>query len=93
VDPVADFSNVVVAEIEACSPHPADKLSVCRSTMAPERLQSVWAPNARAGLRYPRPCRRADRARFPHQESETQGVDSSMLCSARELGFRMIIQA
>jgi len=93
VRPVAaDFTDVVVAEIEACGPHPdADKLSLCTvNDGSAERLQIVCgAPNARAGIRVPLarvgatigPDFRIKRARL-------RGVESSgMLCSARELGL------
>ena len=93
VDPVAaPFSHVVVAEIEACSPHPgADKLSVCSvNDGSPERLQIVCgAPNARAGLRVPLARVGAQiGADFHIKKAKLRGVDSAgMLCSARELGL------
>ena len=52
----ADFSGVVIAQIETCSSHPdADKLSVCTvDDGSGEMLQIVCgAPNARTGLRVP----------------------------------------
>jgi phenylalanyl-tRNA synthetase beta chain len=88
----ADFTDVVVAEVERCEPHPdADKLVVCTvNEGSGERLQIVCgAPNARAGIRVPLarvgatlgPDFRIKRARL-------RGVESfGMLCSARELGL------
>ena len=88
----ADFTDVVVAEIEACEPHPdADKLSVCTvSDGGGERLQIVCgAPNARAGLRVPL-ARVGARLGpdFQIKRAKLRGVESfGMLCSARELGL------
>ena len=51
-----EFTDVVVAEIESCEPHPnADKLSLCTvNDGSEERLQIVCgAPNARPGIRVP----------------------------------------
>jgi len=93
VEPVAaDFTDVVVAEIEACSPHPnADKLSVCTvNDGSARRLQVVCgAPNARAGMRVP--LARVG-ARIGHdveiKAAKLRGIESAgMLCSARELGL------
>ena len=49
-----EFSDVVVAEIQSCAPHPdADKLTLCTVDDGGEApLQVVCgAPNARAGIR------------------------------------------
>jgi phenylalanyl-tRNA synthetase beta chain len=87
-----EFSDVVVAEIEDCQPHPnADKLSLCTvNDGSADRLQIVCgAPNARPGIRVPLarvgakigPDFRIKRARL-------RGIESSgMLCSAKELGL------
>ena len=93
VAPVAaDFSGIVVAEIESCAPHPdADKLSVCTvNDGSEERLQIVCgAPNARPGIRVPL-ARVGGRigADFKIKKAKLRGVESNgMLCSARELGL------
>ncbi len=93
VAPVAaDFSGIVVAEIESCAPHPdADKLSVCTvNDGSDERLQIVCgAPNARPGIRVPL-ARVGGRigADFKIKKAKLRGVESNgMLCSARELGL------
>lgn len=92
----ADFTDVMVAEIEACHPHPdADKLSVCTvHDGGGERLQIVCgAPNARAGLRVPLArvgARISARVGpdFQIKRAKLRGVESfGMLCSARELGL------
>jgi len=93
VEPVAAaFSDVVVAEIESCAPHPeADKLSVCTvHDGGAERLQIVCgAPNARAGIRVP--LARVGAEIGPDvkiRKARLRGVESQgMLCSARELGL------
>lgn len=93
VEPVAgDFDGVVVAEIEACRPHPnADKLSLCTVNDGSElRLQIVCgAPNARAGVRVPL-ARLGARlsADLRIRKARLRGVESNgMLCSAQELGL------
>ncbi|MEE8496553.1 MAG: phenylalanine--tRNA ligase subunit beta [Xanthomonadales bacterium] len=101
VKPVAgDFSGVVVAEIEACQPHPnADKLVLCTvndssgdgsGDGSAERLQIVCgAPNARAGIRVP--LARVGASIDPGckiKQAKLRGVESyGMLCSAQELGL------
>jgi phenylalanyl-tRNA synthetase beta chain len=93
IDPVAaDFTGVVVAEIESCRPHPdADKLSVCTvSDGSGDHLQIVCgAPNARAGIRVPLArVGAAIGADFRIKKAKLRGVESNgMLCSARELGL------
>jgi phenylalanyl-tRNA synthetase beta chain len=93
IDPVAaDFSGVVVAEIEACSSHPdADKLSLCTVNLGSEqRLQIVCgAPNARPGIRVPLAAVGARIGPdFKIKKARLRGVESEgMLCSARELGL------
>ncbi len=93
IEPVAaDFSNVVVAEIEACRPHPdADKLSVCSvNDGSGQTLQIVCgAPNARAGIRVPLARVGASIGPdFKIKAARLRGVESAgMLCSARELGL------
>jgi phenylalanyl-tRNA synthetase beta chain len=93
IEPVAtDFSNVVVAEIEACRPHPdADKLTLCSvNDGSGQMLQIVCgAPNARAGIRVP--LARVGASIGPDitiKAARLRGVESAgMLCSARELGL------
>jgi phenylalanyl-tRNA synthetase beta chain len=93
IRPVAgDFSDVVVAEIEDCQPHPnADKLSLCTvNDGGDERLQIVCgAPNARAGIRVPLARVGAQIGPdFKIKRAKLRGVEScGMLCSARELGL------
>jgi phenylalanyl-tRNA synthetase beta chain len=93
IRPVAgDFSGVVVAEIEACEPHPnADKLSLCTVNDGGDaRLQIVCgAPNARAGIRVPLARVGAQIGPdFKIKRAKLRGVESSgMLCSPRELGL------
>jgi phenylalanyl-tRNA synthetase beta chain len=93
VRPVAgDFTDVVVAEIESCQPHPnADKLSLCTvADGGDERLQIVCgAPNARPGIRVPL-ARVGARLGpdFRIKRAKLRGVESfGMLCSAKELGL------
>src|SRR5215475_8935278 len=86
------FSDVVVAQIESCEPHPqADKLRVCRvTTGSGEPLQIVCgASNARAGLKS---ALARVGARLPGDVSisaaRLRGVESQgMLASAKELGL------
>ncbi len=93
IRPVAgEFTDVVVAEIEACQPHPnADKLSLCTvNDGGEERLQIVCgAPNARAGIRVPLARIGAQIGPdFKIKRAKLRGVEScGMLCSARELGL------
>ena len=88
---VADFSNVVVAEVLSVEKHPdADKLKLCSVNVGESSpLQIVCgAPNAAAGMKVP--CARVG-ARLPGMEikrARVRGVESlGMLCSARELGL------
>jgi phenylalanyl-tRNA synthetase beta chain len=88
----ADFTDVVVAQIESCEPHPdADKLSLCTvEDGSSERLQIVCgAPNARAGIRVPLARVGATLGpAFTIKRAKLRGVEShGMLCSARELGL------
>lgn len=91
--PVAgDFTDVVVAEIESCQPHPdADKLSLCTvNDSGAERLQIVCgAPNARPGIRVPLARVGATIGPdFKIKRARLRGVESfGMLCSAKELGL------
>ena len=93
MQPVAGaFTDVVVAEIEACEAHPdADKLHVCTvNDGGDERLQIVCgAPNARPGIRVP--LARVGAVIGPDfriRKAKLRGVESSgMLCSAKELGL------
>jgi phenylalanyl-tRNA synthetase beta chain len=93
VRPVAAaFTDIVVAEIESCGPHPdADKLSLCTvNDGGAERLQIVCgAPNARAGIRVPLARVGATIGPdFKIKRAKLRGVEShGMLCSARELGL------
>jgi phenylalanyl-tRNA synthetase beta chain len=87
-----EFSDVVVAEIQSCAPHPdADKLTLCTVDDGGEApLQVVCgAPNARAGIRVPL-ARVGARLGpdFRIKKAKLRGVESNgMLCSARELGL------
>ncbi|HET6592128.1 MAG TPA: phenylalanine--tRNA ligase subunit beta, partial [Xanthomonadales bacterium] len=86
------FTDVVVAEIESCEPHPdADKLSLCSvNDGGEERLQIVCgAPNARPGIRVPLARIGATIGPdFRIKRAKLRGVEScGMLCSARELGL------
>jgi len=93
VSPVAgEFTDVVVAMIEDCQPHPnADKLVLCTVNDGGEnRLQVVCgAPNARAGILVPLARVGASIGPdFKIKRAKLRGVDSfGMLCSARELGL------
>jgi phenylalanyl-tRNA synthetase beta chain len=87
-----EFSDVVVAEIEDCQPHPnADKLSLCSvNDGSEERLQIVCgAPNARTGIRVPLAKVGAKIGPdFKIKRARLRGVEScGMLCSAKELGL------
>lgn len=87
-----DFSDIVVAEVEDCQPHPnADKLVICTvNDGGAERLQIVCgAPNARAGIRVPL-ARVGGRIGpdFKIKRAKLRGIPShGMLCSAKELGL------
>jgi len=93
VKPVAaDFSDIVVATIIDCGPHPdADKLQVCLLDHgAAEPVQVVCgAPNARVGIKIP--LARVGAvigAGGKIRKAELRGVESfGMACSARELGL------
>ena len=93
VSPVAgEFTDVVVARIDDCQPHPnADKLVLCTvDDGGEERLQIVCgAPNARAGILVP--LARVGASIGPDFEikrAKLRGVESfGMLCSAKELGL------
>ncbi len=93
VTPVAaKFSDVVVASIIDCGPHPdADKLQVCSIDFgADEPVQVVCgAPNARAGIRIPLAKVGAVIGEdFKISAARLRGVESfGMACSARELGL------
>ena len=93
VEPVAaPFSDIVVAEITHCGPHPdADKLKVCSIDFGgPEPVQVVCgAPNAREGIRIPLAMVGAVIGDdFKIRKAKLRGVESfGMACSARELGL------
>ncbi len=93
VEPVAaPFSDVVVAAITSCEPHPdADKLKVCTIDLGgPEPVQVVCgAPNARAGIKIPLAKVGAVLGDdFKIRKAKLRGVESfGMACSARELGL------
>ena len=93
VSPVAgEFTDVVVARIEDCQPHPnADKLVLCTVNDGGEdRLQVVCgAPNARAGILVPLARVGAGIGPdFKIKRAKLRGMESfGMLCSARELGL------
>ncbi len=88
----ADFTQVVVAQIDAVSPHPeADRLRLCRvNDGSGQHLQIVCgAANARVGLKAP--LARIG-AVLPGElrigRSKLRGVDSEgMLCSQKDLGM------
>jgi phenylalanyl-tRNA synthetase beta chain len=88
----APFSDVVVAQIMTCDPHPnADKLRVCSIDAGDaEPLQVVCgAPNARVGIKIPlaRVGAVLDDG-FKIKRAKLRGVESfGMACSARELGL------
>ncbi|MEQ9452286.1 MAG: phenylalanine--tRNA ligase subunit beta [Pseudomonadales bacterium] len=92
VEPVAgEFSDVVVARIEACEAHPdADKLRVCTVNDGQGQHQVVCgAPNARAGLvtAFAR-VGAVLGGDFKIKKAKLRGVESfGMLCSASELGY------
>jgi phenylalanyl-tRNA synthetase beta chain len=91
--PVAgEFTDVVVARIEACEKHPdADKLNVCTvDDGGDEQLRIVCgAPNARPGIRVPLARVGAKIGPdFKIKKARLRGVESfGMLCSAKELGL------
>jgi len=93
VEPVAaSFSDIVVAEITGCGPHPnADKLQICSIDFGgPEPAQVVCgAPNARAGIKIPLAKVGATIGEdFKIRKAKLRGVESfGMACSARELGL------
>jgi len=93
VEPVAGlFSDVVVAEITACGPHPdADKLQICTIDYGDSEPAQVvcGAPNARAGIRIPLAKVGAVIGDdFKIRKAKLRGVESfGMACSARELGL------
>jgi phenylalanyl-tRNA synthetase beta chain len=93
VEPVAaPFSDVVVAAITSCKPHPdADKLKVCTIDFGgPEPVQVVCgAPNARAGIKIPLAKVGAVLGDdFKIRKAKLRGLESfGMACSARELGL------
>ena len=93
VTPVAaDFSDIVVAQIIACGPHPdADKLQVCSIDYGEaEPVQVVCgAPNARTGIKIPLARVGAVIGEdFKIRKAKLRGVESfGMACSARELGL------
>lgn len=93
IKPVAaEFSDVVVAQIVSCGPHPdADKLQICSIDFGGESPAQVvcGAPNARAGIRIPLAKVGAKiGADFKIKKARLRGVESfGMACSARELGL------
>ena len=93
VEPIAaPFSDVVVATVTNCGPHPdADKLKICTIDFGgPESVQVVCgAPNARAGIRIPLAKVGAVLGNdFKIRKARLRGVESfGMACSARELGL------
>ncbi len=86
------FTDVVVARIERCAPHPeAQRLQICEvSDGAAERVQIVCgASNARPGILVP--LARVG-AKLPGdiaiKAAKLRGIESQgMLCSAKELGL------
>ncbi len=93
ITPVAaNFSDVVVARIVACRPHPdADKLQVCSIEYGADETAQVvcGAPNARVGIVIPLAKVGARLGPdFKIKKAKLRGVESfGMACSARELGL------
>ncbi|RDE22824.1 phenylalanine--tRNA ligase subunit beta [Motiliproteus coralliicola] len=92
VEPAAaEFSGVVIGEIEAAEQHPnADKLQVCRVSDGNETFQVVCgAPNARAGLRVAfAKVGAVLPGNFKIKKAKLRQVESfGMLCSGEELGI------
>ena len=93
VEPVAaSFSNMVVASITACEPHPdADKLQICTIDFGDQEPVQVvcGAPNARVGIKIPLAKVGAVIGDdFKIRKAKLRGVESfGMACSARELGL------
>lgn len=88
----AEFSGVVVGEVQAMAPHPdADRLRVCTVAVgAAEPLQIVCgATNVRVGLKIPAALIGAVLpGNFKIKKSKLRGVESfGMLCSEKELGL------
>ena len=87
----ADYTNVVVGEVEAVERHPnADRLSVCRVFDGSERMQVVCgAPNVTVGGKYPFARIGAElKGGFKIKKSKIRGVESfGMLCAEDELGL------
>ena len=90
-EPVAtNFSQVVVAQVVATSPHPdAEKLTVCRVNAGDEEVQIVCgAANVRPGIKVPLAKLGARLEDFKIKKAKLRGVESfGMLCSERELGL------
>lgn len=92
VDPASHtFSEVVVGEILAITPHPdADKLNVCEVSDGTGQLQVVCgAGNVRVGLKAPfAKVGGQIGSEFTIKEAKLRGVTSQgMLCGADELGL------
>jgi len=93
ISPVAaEFSDVVVARIVSCGPHPdADKLQICSIEFGGDEAAQVvcGAPNARAGIVIPLAKVGASIGPdFKIKKARLRGVESfGMACSARELGL------
>ncbi|ALO46271.1 phenylalanine--tRNA ligase subunit beta [Pseudohongiella spirulinae] len=91
----ADFSGIVVAEVQDVQPHPdADKLRVCQVNDGSQIHQVVCgAPNVVTGMRVPYATIGAqlpgkDGKTFAIKKARLRGVEShGMLCSAEELGM------
>jgi phenylalanyl-tRNA synthetase beta chain len=85
------FTDVVVAEVLSCVPHPdADKLSLCQVNDGSATHQVVCgAANVRTGLRIPFARIGAELGDdFKIKKAKLRGVESfGMLCSAAELGM------
>lgn len=87
----AQFSGVVVAEIQSIAAHPdAEKLRVCQVSDGAEVFQVVCgASNAREGLKAPfAKVGAVLPGDFKIKKAKLRGVESlGMLCGASELGF------
>lgn len=92
VEPVAaEFSGVVVGEINSAVQHPdADKLRVCEVSDGSEVFQVVCgAPNARPGIKVPfAKVGAVLPGNFKIKKAKLRGVESfGMLCAESELGM------
>jgi len=86
----ADFSGIVVGQVQSAEPHPnADKLRLCQVSDGEQVFQVVCgAPNVRAGLKAPFARLGAKLPGLTIKKAKLRGIESiGMLCSAAELGL------